>query len=345
MSPRFAARGQTRAGTLNWEATSNIQRRFSLPVREACRSDSAVVPSEGMNADVMLLDSAEANHRVVSRAMVETAGLTPRQWQLRLKAGEWVQVVPGVWRHRATAETFELRVHATALALGNEAALSGAAAAAWWELEGFAPEHEEVLFTVPRARRWESTTRVRSSRDWRPGDLIHRREVRVTNVTRTILDLAAFGEVPRRIEGAIDSGIRRRLTSVPTLQRRIAEAGGRGRTGVPLLRELMLDSGGESALERRFLRLMRQSDLPRPRAQVAYAREACRAMRVDFEFSNGLVVEVSGRLGHTSDRDRQKDARRRNALQAQGIPFAEFTTADVMEDPAYVVATVADRLS
>ena len=107
----------------------------------------------------------------------------------------------------------------------------------------------------------------------------------------------------------------------------------------------MLDAGGESALERRFLRLMRSSGLPRPHTQVAYERETGRAMRVDFQFVNGLVVEVSGRLGHTSDRDRQKDARRRNALQAQGLPMLEFTSADVVDDPGYVTESVRSMLS
>jgi very-short-patch-repair endonuclease len=186
---------------------------------------------------------------------------------------------------------------------------------------------------------------VRTTRDWRPGDLLWRDDVRVTNDTRVVVDLAQFGERPRRIENAIDSGIRRRYTSVPTLQRRITQVAGHGRRGAPLLRELMLDAGGESALERRFLRVMRNGGLPRPRTQVTYEREAGRAMRVDFQFQNGLVVEVSGRLGHTSDRDRQRDARRRNALQAQGVPFIEFTTADVIEDPPYVVATVTEQLS
>ena len=113
---------------------------------------------------------------------------------------------------------------------------------------------------------------------------------------------------------------------------------------MPLLRELMLDSGGESVLERRFLRLMREHRLPRPAVQVAYQRESSRAMRVDFEFACGVVVEVSGRLGHTSDRDRQRDARRRNALQQAGRQVLEFTTADVVEDPQYVCATVEASL-
>ena len=63
------------------------------------------------------------------------------------------------------------------------------------------------------------------------------------------------------------------------------------------------------------------------------------AARVDFLFGQRLVVEVSGRLGHTSDRDRQRDARRRNDLQQRGIVVLEFTTADVIDDPPYVLAT------
>lgn len=164
--------------------------------------------------------------------------------------------------------------------------------------------------------------------------------VRVHTVTRVIIELAATGESARRIEAAIDSGVRHRLTSVPTLRRRISEAGGRGRAGIPLLRELMLDSGGESALERRFLRVARNAGLPRPRVQVPSTRDTGHVMRLDFVFPGGLVVEVSGRVGHASDTDRQKDARRRNALARAGVPSLEFTTADVMDDPDYVVGTI-----
>jgi len=290
--------------------------------------------------DIALLAIAERGHRVIRLEDVAEAGMSPRQWQRRARQGLWVPVVPGVWRHTAAQESFEVRVHAGARALGRDGALCGAAAAAWWGLDGFDRADEEVLFAVPRACRWQSSSWVRTTRDWQPGDLLWCEGVRVTSVTRVVFDLAAMGETSRRIEAAIDSGIRLRRTSVPTLLRRISQSGGRGRRGVPLLRELMLDTGGESALERRFLRLLRDAGLPRPRTQVIQAREAGRAMRVDFMFNSGLVVEVSGRLGHTSDRDRQRDSRRRNALQASGAPFVEFTTADVIEDPEYVISTV-----
>lgn len=294
--------------------------------------------------DRALLALAERGHQVVTLEDVAGAGMSPRQWQRRTASGTWVPVASGVWRHAAVRETFDLRVHAGSRALGRDAALSGAAAAAWWGLDRFDRDAERVQFTVPRDRRWHSSAEVRTTRDWRPGDVLWCHGVRAMSVTRVVMDLAALGETPRRIEAAIDSGIRLRYTSVPTLLRRIAQSGGRGRRGVPLLRELMLDAGGESALERRFLRLLREADLPRPRTQVTQTREAGRVMRVDFMFRSGLVVEVSGRLGHTSDRDRQRDSRRRNALQASGSPFVEFTTADVIEDPEYVLSTVQQML-
>jgi hypothetical protein len=310
--------------------------------RRCCRSAHGAAPSVVVKpVDEALMDIAAKHHHLIGTTDAAAAGMTARQWQRRVRAGLWVLVAPGVWRHAATPETFDLRVRGMARALGRDSALAGAAAAAWWGLDGFGPDDEPVLFIVQRTRRWHRSAEVRTTRDWRTTDLMGRDGVRVTNVTRVVLDLAEFGESVRRIESAIDSGIRFRFTSVPTLQRRIAAAGVQGRKGMSLLRELMLDSGGESALERRFLRLMREAGMPRPRTQMVYARESGRAMRVDFEFPNGLIVEVSGRLGHTSDRDRQRDARRRNALK--GRPFCEFTTADVLEDPAYVVSTVRER--
>ncbi|HQZ36558.1 MAG TPA: hypothetical protein PK020_19170 [Ilumatobacteraceae bacterium] len=42
-------------------------------------------------------------------------------------------------------------------------------------------------------------------------------------------------------------------------------------------------------------------------------------------------------MGHASDADRRKDARRRNELQHRGYAVIEFTAADGMTDPGYVV--------
>ncbi|MDP2291279.1 MAG: DUF559 domain-containing protein [Actinomycetota bacterium] len=97
-----------------------------------------------------------------------------------------------------------------------------------------------------------------------------------------------------------------------------------------------------------------RAPLPTPRspARVPEAADAVtfkvrtsRAIRVDFLYAaQQVVVEVSGRLGHASDADRGKDARRRNELQHRGFEVIEFTTADVMADPAYVIASLRRSL-
>jgi len=298
------------------------------------------MPSSGVKAgDRALLERALRNHYVVQYKDVKAAGLSSRQFAYRVSAGEWIAVMPTVWRHVATPETWELRVRSGALWLGRSAALAGRAAAAWWGLDGF--ERSVVEFVVPHARRSQGGAAVHLTRDWSKKDLLRRDGVRVTSASRTIIDLAGQGASAHELERAIDSAVRLRLTSVPTLTLRMAELAKSGRAGIPRLRELLLDSGGESVLERRFLRVVRDAGLPRPLTQITFKARTKRAIRVDFLYeSQRVVVEVSGRVGHASDGDRRKDARRRNELQHRGFAVIEFTTADVMTDPTYVIESL-----
>lgn len=293
--------------------------------------------------DARLIELVAGHHMLATTALARAAGLSAGQWRRLRRDDVWLPVVPGLWRHAATPLTWEMKVRAGAIWLGREAALYGPTAARWWNIDGC--DSDSVEFVVPRASRhltpWltlHTTTR------WRKGDVLHHRGVRTSSASLAIIDMART-HGPRHLESAIDSAISQRLTSVPTLTKRMNQLGGRGRNGIRTLRTLLLDSGGESFLERRFLRLMRDAGRPRPMTQVVHRRRDSKVMRVDFQYSSSkVVIEVSGRRGHTSDRDRQRDARRRNDLQAQGWKVIEFTTADVLDDPVYVLATVAEHL-
>ena len=292
----------------------------------------------GVQQDLELIDLARANHDLLARDDVAACGVSSQQWCTRLDEGLWLPVFDRVFRHRATPLTWELRVRAASLSLGHDAALFGPTAAQWWGLEGF--DADIVEFVVPRIRRsLGPTVRLHTTKQWLPTDLQSRNGVRTTSATRTIIDLACSGHAPRSIENALDSAIRLRLTTIPRLAQRMTELAP-GRRGIHLLREVLLDSGGESFLERRFLELVRAAGLPRPTCQVVHKAGGA-VIRVDFEFvPNCVVVEVTGRLGHTSDRDRQKDARRRNTLQHLGKVVIEFTTIDVLSAPDYVLSTL-----
>ena len=67
--------------------------------------------------------------------------------------------------------------------------------------------------------------------------------------------------------------------------------------------------------------------------------------RVDFLFeAAGVVVEVSGRLGHSSPAERAHDAQRRNELQDIGRRVYEYTWEDVTERAGFVRRTMIERL-
>ena len=98
-------------------------------------------------------------------------------------------------------------------------------------------------------------------------------------------------------------------------------------------------------LEREFLRLMREAGLPRPRPQVVF-RDGKRTMaRVDFLTPSGtIVVELSGRIGHSSPAERARDAQRRNELQDLGLRVYEFTWEQVTRRSRWVQEQMRLRL-
>jgi very-short-patch-repair endonuclease len=176
-------------------------------------------------------------------------------------------------------------------------------------------------------------------------DVVNVNGFQATSATRTIVDLAHQRIARHRLTAAIDSAVRLGLTSPAVLVERLRDLRGPGRWGCRLLDELLVDAGGHTMLERDFLRLMRVGGLPRPRTQVIHRRDGATYARVDFLFDPyGVVVEVSGRKGHSSPIERQIDAQRRNELQDVGRRVFEYTYEDVTRRPGHVVATMAQRL-
>ena len=83
----------------------------------------------------------------------------------------------------------------------------------------------------------------------------------------------------------------------------------------------------------------------RPAVQVIHRRDGRTFARVDFLFEPlGVVVEVSGRLGHSSPAERARDAQRRNELQDVGRKVYEYTYDDVMRRSRHVEETLLTRL-
>jgi len=260
-------------------------------------------------------------------------------------AAGWLRrVAPGVFAVAGVPESHRYRLRLGLLRLGEASWVSYEAAAGLHGLDR--SPADAVEFTVLRAARLSSSPMgVHTSRWMPPIDQVFVDGFRATSATRTILDLAHARRSQWRVEAAIDSAVRLGLSSPTVIAARLETLRGSGRWGCRLIDRLLEDSGGHSMLERRFLELVRNAGLPRPRTQVVHRRNGRHIARVDFLFDDvGVVVEVSGRLGHSSPSERARDAQRRNELQEVGRKVYEYTWHDVTEQPGMVARTLARRL-
>jgi hypothetical protein len=271
----------------------------------------------------------EEQHGLVERGQLRGLGLTRNQ------IGRWVEQrrlevsAPRVWRLVGAPVTWEQRLTNGLLSLGPASAVSHHAASRWHQFDR-APS-DRVEFLVGRYHRNGGIDElVHSSRTFTLRDVVSVRGLRVTSATRTILDLANVEVHPDQLRAAIDSAVRAQLSSPETIRRRLEQIRKKGRTGVRMLDDLLVDSGGHTMLEREFLRLMRIAGLPRPETQVVFSDGQRTIARVDFLYREwDIVVEVSGQLGHTTPTERARDAQRRNELQDLGLRVYEFTWEQV----------------
>jgi very-short-patch-repair endonuclease len=279
----------------------------------------------------------------VTDAQALQAGLTVAQIHGRLRRGLFERLGVGVLRIAGSPLTWEQRLSAGLLDLGADALVSHRAAAALHGFDAFRPG--PVEFMVPRSARNRQGWVVHSTRHLESVDSTTVAALACTSASRTVIDLAAHA-TQAELARAIDSAVREGLTSVIFLRRRLEALRGRGRAGVRRLDELLVDAGGHTPLERAFLRLVRAAGLPRPRCQRVYRGDGKTIARVDFSFEPcPVVVEVSGRRGHSTDAERAKDAQRRNELQTLGLIVLEFTRQDVFDRPDYVVELLRRHLT
>lgn len=287
---------------------------------------------------------AETQAGAVSRIQLTELGVTRSSVDHWAAKRRIVRVAPRVYKVGGSVTTWEQQLHIGLLCLGDDACVSHEAAA---QLHRFdRTPLDAVEFTVPRSRRTTRLAmRVHSTNTLGLVDRCRVDGIPATSATRTIIDLARARVGRRRLEAAVDSAVRSGASAPEVLRRRLTVLRGPGRWGCRLLDVLLVDAGGETMLERRFLTLMRLSGLPRPSLQVPFRDGLRTAARVDFLFEPyELVVEVTGRKGHSSPAERARDAQRRNELQDVGVDVYEFTWEDVTQHGSLVVRTVRRRL-
>ena len=293
-----------------------------------------------------VLRLAERQHGAVGVAQARGSGLGARDQRALIASGKLRLTEPTVLVASGSPDTWFRRLQVGLLALGPGAFVSHEAAAVLLGLDRSQPGRVEFTVNRRSRRRALAGAALHTTRHVGAHDVITVHGFRCSSATRTILDLACDGASPTRLAAAIDSSVRLRLSAPLVLMNRLAELRGPGQRGVHLLDELLLDSGGESMLERRFLALVREAGLPRPVTQRRIRSDGRHVARVDFLYAEQrVVVEVSGRLGHSNPEDRERDAQRRNELQDLGYRVYEYTWGHLTRGSDYVVSSLRDRLA
>jgi very-short-patch-repair endonuclease len=291
---------------------------------------------------------AEAQHGVFSRAQVLECGLTDQVISWRLRTRAWERVHPGVYRLCGAPRTWRQAVLAAVLAAGPRAAASHRTAGRLLSLEGVRTSAVEVvtpLSTRPRLR----GARLHRSRTLAASDVVCVDGIPQTKPARTLFDLASkLG--PLDLEIALDDALRRQLVTVKRMLAYVEHRGRRGRRGAGTLHDFLLDRlpnpPAGSGWETRLRHLLRSAGLPAPlRQHVIRDRRGRFVARVDLAVPDHRVaLEFDGYRHHTGRRAWERDARRQRRAEDLGWRFRRFTSGDVRERRAEVVASVRTAL-
>lgn len=284
-------------------------------------------------SDQALREALAAHGRIVSRAQLLAADLSASSIARRVKAGELVALVPGVYRHATTEPTPDLRLRAIAMRL-PDAVIAGRWAAWWHDLAG--PTKDPVTIIVPAdgfQPSWPDLTVLR--RPLHRADRMILRGLPITTRARTVLDCAGRADADDIRDRALQRG-----TTILSLESALErKRPGHGTTAARRLVE-PIRQGGVSPPER---------DLRRALTQVAGSHWRCglwvwatgRECWLDLAVKEiKLAVEADGWKVHSQGDAFHTDRARQNALTRAGWTVLRYTPRQLREDMAGVIAEI-----
>ena len=196
---------------------------------------------------------AANQHGLITQRQLDELGVTRHQRQGLVERGWMHLMAPRVYGISGAPASTERRLMLGLLSLGDAAVVSHEAAA---RLHGFDRCIDRCRRVqrpaIGPARRAARSVSIRRA-SCLPSTGSRSSGFRCTSATRTIIDLARARIPHVRLEAAIDSAVRSGATAPVVLATRLGELRGPGRWGARRLDELLLDSGGHTILERRFL--------------------------------------------------------------------------------------------
>lgn len=283
---------------------------------------------------------ASAQHSVVTRRELLETGLSPRQIDRRLRRGLLVPFKQGIYTVAGAHPTWEQRALCYVKWAGDDAVLSGVAAAALWGIDGFPKARVEIITSRGAV---DPDVKIRRCR-LLPSEIRRRSNIPLTSIERTMLDLAA--NLPKRVEAALDCVLHRRWTALPRLRAYLDVRGARGVRGLSVLKELVDIRDPElapveSQLESRLAAIIRRADIAFPVTQHVVLDAERFIARLDFAYPElQLGIEADGYEFHSGRLRWKQDLRRHNDLTNLGWRILHFTWHDITRDPDYVLRTI-----
>jgi len=292
-------------------------------------------------------DLAQSQDGVVSRAQLIGCGV-PRRTVDRLPDSNWTQLHPAVFVAAGVPETWERRLWAARLAVGDPTAVSHEAAGRILGFRTF-DRSDVVALSAPRG----DHHRIEGAVVHQIGDLFAFPDqivamssgLPVTSPARTFVDLSAVLR-PGRLAYTLEDAITAKKVSVEAVSETLFRVARKGKPGVrKLLRALSAYTPGEpipgSHLERRLLALLRAAGEPLPALQVPLPGRGGAAGLVDFCYlASKVILEVDGRRWHARVSQLKKDHDRDAQAAAAGYVTLRLMHEHVVGDPTGTVRLV-----
>ncbi|WP_300010274.1 DUF559 domain-containing protein [Pseudonocardia sp.] len=286
----------------------------------------------------MSVDSVLARQAgVISRSQALAAGLTRDAVDHRVRLRRWSPLHPRVYLAAGHRRDDEVAVRGAVLWGGDEAVLTGEAAA-WWQGMVERPP-PRIRLTVPRRRNPRARPGVEvGRRDLAACDVVEHRGLLVTARPLTVLDTAVdLGATGSRF---LDRALQRseRFPAVYAAYCRNLGAAGSASAGRLLVAAA---DRSASAAERLLVRMLRDSG-----ARGWSCGFPAAGYLIDIAFPHAMVaVEVDGWAWHADAARAQADKRRQNALVRAGWMILRYTWHDLVERPAVVLAEIAHTVA
>jgi very-short-patch-repair endonuclease len=277
---------------------------------------------------------------LITVEQLRLAGLGRGAVRRRVPAGRLHRVHRGVYLVGHPAPHPDVPLLAALLACVERVYISHVSALALWELVR-APITEVEVTAVGWNCKSRPGIRVHRVGALHPLDRRARSGIPVTAPARSLLDFAATASDEETRRAIAEARVRRLLRPGE-----LAAAADRAprRAGTAHIRALLKHEGEpvltRSDAERRMLALVRDAQLPPPRANTRLL-----GFEVDFLWAEqALVVEVDGYAFHSSARSFERDRRRDAILEAAGYRVMRVTWKQLIEEPIAVAVRIAQAL-